>query len=349
MAKLTLRTMFCVFLLTTAGCGSAMQATEVPTDEQIDQTIPGGGGGDTTNGNNGQDLPPSQSSYSNPVNDRNFTKMPDGRDLSVISVSGSKLSLTKGTGTAFTDARKQEYMKLKSATQTDPDHNVQWVLMDLDSHKVLDKSLSSNRKLFGASSSKVYVAATLLDQQNGTLTSSQLQLMANMLVVSSNEAWTTLQSQIGGGNSDKGRQAIQAFTAKMGYAQTRGFQGYLGKVHGNELVPDEAVEMLYDIYTSAFPGAALQWKLMHTCRTGASRGLKYIPKTIYVGGKTGTYDGPTENPDTGKSYEVAVRNHLMVFNAGGREYGLAVLANSGSDESAALLAGGLIREYGGVQ
>jgi hypothetical protein len=36
---------------------------------------------------------------------------------------------------------------------------------------------------------------------------------------------------------------------------------------------------------------------------------------------------------------------LLVFNIDGRQYALAVLANSGSDESAALMAGGLIREY----
>ena len=87
---------------------------------------------------------------------------------------------------------------------------------------------------------------------------------------------------------------------------------------------------------------------MHTCRTGATRGRKYIPKEIFVGGKTGTYDGPTENPETGKNYNVKVRNHLLVFNVQGKQFGLAILANTGSDESAALMAGGLIREYAGI-
>jgi hypothetical protein len=274
--------------------------------------------------------------------------LPNGVNLGSISVSGEKLSLTRGTGTAFTSSLKADYQNLKKATQTDPNHKVQWTLMDLSSHQVVAKSLSSNKKLFGASSSKIYVGSTLVDKQNGVLSNSQMQLMADMLVVSSNEAWTNLQIQIGDGSADKGRELNYNFTQKMGYLRTRGYQGYWGSTHGNELIADEAVETLYDLYRNAFPGAAIVWKLMHTCRTGASRGLKYIPSNIYVGGKTGTYDGPTENPETGASYDVAIRNHLLVFYVGGRQYGLAILSNSGTDQSAALLAGGLIREYGGV-
>lgn len=284
----------------------------------------------------------------NPVMDGNFTTLPGGKSLGSISVSGSKLTLAKGTGTAFTSAKKAEYENLKRLTQTDPAHKVQWTFMDLDARRVIARSLSADKKIFGASSSKIYVAAALLDQQNGQLSASQLQLMADMLVVSSNTAWTNLQSQIGGGSADKGRERIHNFTQRMGYPLTRGYQGYWGKIHGNELVPDETVETLYDIYTNKFPGAETLWKLMHTCRTGSSRGRKYIPSNIYVGGKTGTYDGPTENPATGATYNVAIRNHILVFNVGGRQYGLVVYANSGSDESAALLAGGLLREYTGV-
>lgn len=286
--------------------------------------------------------------YSNPVNDPRFAYLPDGRHLSGITVSGRKLALTKGIGAAFSNAKRSEYQALKAATQTDPVHKTQWVLMDLDRHRIASKSLSSHKKLFGASSSKVYVGAALLDRKSGALSNTQLQLMADMLVVSSNSAWTELQRQVGDGDANKGRERIHAFTQRMGYRQTRGFQGYWGSLHGNELTPDESVETLYDIYRGAFPGAALLWKVMHACRTGAARGLKYIPSNIYVGGKTGTYDGPTENPETGQQYNVAIRNHLLVFNAGGTQYGLAILSNAGNDESVAVLTGGLIREYAGV-
>lgn len=330
-------------LFATVACGQGFKQAEVLPVETVEQGTPPD---PETPGNPKEPELPNNSS---PVANKDFAKLPDGRLLSSITVSGTKLSLTKGTGTSFPAQKLADYQALKKATQMDPEHKVQWVFMNLDTHQVLDKSLSSNRKLFGASSSKIYVGAALLDKQSGVLSDSQLQLMADMLVVSSNEAWTNLQSQIGGGNADKGREAIQKFTQRMGYLNTRGFQGYLGNVHGNELIPDEAVETLFDIYHNQFPGAEIEWKIMHTCRTGASRGLKYIPTSVYVGGKTGTYDGPTENPATGATYNVAIRNHLLVFNIDGHQFGLAILSNSGSDESAALIAGGLIREHTSVK
>lgn len=289
---------------------------------------------------------------SNPVTDRDFTTLPSGKDLRTISVSGSRLTLAKGSGSSFSASHQAAYQKLKLATQSDPNHSVQWVFMDLDAHRVIEMSFAHDRKVFGASSSKVFVGGALLDKQNGTLSSSQLQLMSEMLVVSSNTAWTNLQGQIGGGNANAGREGVYNFTQRMGYQRTRGYQGYWGNLHGNELTASESAEFLHDTYKGNYPGAETLWKLMHACRTGSSRGRKYIPSSVFVGAKTGTYDGPTENPETGKttnpngsSYQVAIRNHLMVFNIEGRQYALTVLANSGSDESAALLAGGLIREY----
>lgn len=292
----------------------------------------------------------------NPVSDREFTLLPNGKDLRSISVNGVSLSLARGTGEPFSSSAKNLYAKIKTDSKSDPNHPVQWVLMDLDAHRVVDQSLSVSRKIFGASSSKIFVAGTLLDSQNGTISAGQLQLMSDMLVVSSNTAWTELQAQIGGGDSNKGRQLNYAFTQRMGYSRTRGFQGYWGKLHGNELTAIETAEFLHDTYKGNYPGAETLWKLMHACRTGGSRGRKYIPSTIYVGAKTGTYDGPTENPETGSTknpngseYTVAVRNHMMVFNINGTEYGLTILADTGSDETAAALAGGLVREYLGVK
>ena len=286
---------------------------------------------------------------SNPADDPNFTLLPDGRDLSSIVVRGSRLAISKGTGSTFSDSKMTQYQKLKIATQTDINHKVQWSFMDLDNHKTIAHSSASGRKIFGASSSKIYVAATLLDKQNGEYSNSQLQKLSDMLVVSSNSAWTALQKDIGDGVANDGRELNYLFTQKMGYLQTRGWQGYWGDVHGNELVPDETTETLYDIYTNGFDGAETLWKLMYTCRTGSTKGKKYIPKNIYVGGKTGTYDGPTENPATGEQYTVKMRNHVLVFNIDGRQYGLVIYANNGSNETVALLAGGLIREYAGVK
>jgi hypothetical protein len=178
------------------------------------------------------------------------------------------------------------------------------------------------------------------------MTASQKQLFANMLVVSSNTAWTELQKQIGDGNSDKGRERIFNFTERMGYVDTRGWQGSWGSRHGNELTAADLAELLHDTYKGNFPGAETFWKFMHTCRTGSERGRKYLPSSLIVGAKTGTYDGPTQID--GVSTSVKVRNHIMVFYWNGHQYGLTILADTGSDETAAALAGGLVREYLGV-
>ena len=298
-----------------------------------------------------EDLPPVEKEpeipnpNKNPANTAEFLSLPNGKKLSSIKVRGSSLRLIKGTGQSFSENRMREYLSLKDETQKSYRHKVQWTFMNLDTKTVIDRSSFAHKKIFGASSSKIYVGAALLNKQEGSLSSSQMQKMADMIVVSSNSAWTDLQRQIGNGSANKGREYIHNFTQDMGYTLTRGFQGYWGSVHGNELTPDECVDTLYDIYQNNFPGAEVLWKIMYTSRTGTNRGKKYIPNSIFVGGKTGTYSGPTEDPETGNSYRVNMKNHLMVFNINGVQYGLAILANNGSDQSVSLLAGGLIREY----
>ncbi len=285
----------------------------------------------------------------NPVTDPNFSILPNGVKLSQIKVSGSPLYLTRGVGTRYTATTQSRYQNIKEQSQRTRGYKTQWALMDLDANRVLAESLESNRKIFGASASKIFVGGGLLNKQEGELSSSQLQLMANMLVVSSNTAWTDLQRQIGDGNSNKGRQRIADFTAGLGLERTRGYQGYLGSLHGNELTAAETVEYLQYVYKGDFPGAETLWKVMHTCRTCVNRGYKYMPTDIFFGGKTGTYQGPTVDPETGADINVNICNQILVFNVEGRQYGLAILSNSGSSEDVAALAAGLFYEYTGYK
>ncbi|MCB0407845.1 MAG: serine hydrolase [Bdellovibrionales bacterium] len=287
----------------------------------------------------------------NPETDPQFTTLPNGKKLSDYKVNGTSLFLAKGSGNAFSNQNRAEFENLYSlskSTATD----FQWVLMDLDTHQIIDQSQQPQTKFFGASVSKIFVSGTLLDYQNGQISHSQLQLMANMLVVSSNSAWTELQRQIGGGNADLGRQRIHEFTQDMGYERTRAFQGWWGDLHGNELTALELAEYLYDTYMGQYPGAEYNWKFMHTCRTGSQRAKKYLPSSLIIGGKTGTYHGSTVNPETGDNkfpdgtpYTVKMNSQVIVFHANGHQYALTILANTGTDTTAALLAGGLYRRY----
>jgi hypothetical protein len=293
-----------------------------------------------------------QASFSPDPSDPNFLRLPDGRDLKNVQVKGRSLSLSRGSGQSFSANPRALFERIREVSKSQAGYPVQWVLMDLDTHQVLERSAEAGRKQFGASVSKIFVGGALLDKQSGAISNSQLSLLASMIVVSSNTAWTELQRQIGGGNADRGREGIHQFTQRMGYQRTRGFQGWWGDIHGNELTPEELAEFLYDTYQNRYPGAEVLRKVMHTGRTGTSRARKYIPASQIVGGKTGTYDGPTVDPETGlstgpdgKPYKVRVRHQVIVFKANGRQYGLSILADTGSDETAAALAGGIYRAY----
>lgn len=287
-----------------------------------------------------------------PSTDPNFSYLPNGQKLSDIKVKGQPLRLIKGTGKTFTTKDYEAYLQLKKNSQTKKNYPVQWVFLNLDTKEIISSSLSYQFKIFGASASKIFIAGTLLDKQTGYLNSDQLQQMANMLVVSSNEAWLNLQKQIGDGVADKGRERVHSFTQAMGYLKTRAYQGTWNNKHGNELTAYESALFLYDTFHNHYPGAEYLWKLMHTCRTGGNRGLRFLPTKLFVGGKTGSYSGTSVDPETGsdktkegKPFRVSVYNHFLVFNYRNHQYGLTVLANSGSDEAAALLAGGLWHEY----
>ena len=283
-------------------------------------------------------------SPSHPGNDPAFLTLPNGKSLASVRVNGYPLSLTRGTGRPFGAREQAAYKKLRAEADAGRVH-VDYVLMDLDRRQVLAQSPKTSRLQFGASVSKVFVGATLLDKQKGELRAGQLGLLAGMIVVSSNTAWAQLQAQIGGGDFHAGKEPNFRFTQRMGYARTRGWSGNWRGLHGNELSAKELADFLADTYHSRYPGAETLWKVMHTGRTGALRGKKYLPSDLYVGGKTGTYDGPT--PMSEGPRNVRVRHHILAFNVKGVEYGLVVLANTGSEETSALLAGGLLREYTG--
>jgi hypothetical protein len=287
-----------------------------------------------------------------PGEDRNFMKLSNGKRLDQLSVKGRKLCLITGGGAPFTERKEKEFERLYEEGRAVEDAPVQWVLRNLDTGNVIDQSLSADMKMFGASVSKIFVGATLLEERDGNLSDRELQKLAEMISVSSNVAWLDLQRTIGDGNADQGRRKITDFTQTMGYKRTRGFQGYLGKIHGNELTASELGEFLYDTYWKRYDGAEILWKVMYTCRTGGSKANKYLPSDLYLGGKTGTYSGTTVHPETGASknpdgspFRVNVRHQVVVFEHNGTQYGMALLTNKASNEHVALLAGGLFRKH----
>jgi len=255
-----------------------------------------------------------------------------------------------GEGHVFGNTQKNIYQRLKKDKQL-----IQWTLIDLKTGVVLSRSSNANEVFFGASASKIFVAAALLDKQHGKLSKDQLRLMVKMVVRSDNHAWKELQRQAGeDGTDDGGRDAVDKFSQQMDYGNLKCFQGWLNKkdgtkIHGNELNCIDVAKFLYDTYHSKYEGAEILWKIMHATRTGKKKINKYTPKTVYIAGKTGTYHGPNESPETIQFKTVRARNHVAVLNVNGKYYGLSVFSNTGRDEDVAIMGGGLMREFIGVE
>ena len=264
--------------------------------------------------------------------------------------AGKLLTLGKGKGKEFGTQQRKRYCSLKKNSE-----QIQWVLNDLETGEVISRSNNADKLFFGASVSKLFVAAALLHKQQGTFNKSQLNHVVKMIVISDNRAWKELQRQAGDdGTNDSGREAVDEFVQGMGYSDIKGFQGWLRKkdgtrIHGNELNALELSEFLYDTYQGNYDGAEVLWKIMHATRTGRSKIDKYTPSYVYIGGKTGTYDGPNESPQTIKHKVIRARNHVAILQIKDKYYGLSILSNTGRNEDVAVLGGGLIREYLGVE
>ena len=279
----------------------------------------------------------------------NFFILDNGKDLRKLADpdAGQLLTPVRGEGTKFGAEEVQKYCKLKNSSQ------VQWTVNDLQTGEIISQSPNAREAFFGASSSKIFVAAALLNKQCGKLDKKQLDLMIKMIVKSDNAAWRELQREAGEGSDDSGRQCVNEFVQQIGCKNTRGFQGWLcmedgTKIHGNELNTMALSRFLYSTYHRDYPGAEILWKIMHATKTGRQKINKYTPREIYIGGKTGTYDGPNESPETIHFKNIRARNHVAILKIDDKYYGISILTNTGSSWDVAVLGGGLMREFLGV-
>jgi len=260
------------------------------------------------------------------------------------------LTRATGQGNTFGATQRARYCQLKRNPA-----KIQWAVNNLETGDVISRSGNAEELYFGASTSKLFVAAALLDKQKGRLTRAQLRQLVKMIVVSSNTAWLDLQKQVGGdGTSDTGRAAVHAFVRRMGYPTIMAFQGWMRKkdgtrLHGNELNALELSRFLFDTYHRKYQGADVLWKVMQATRTGRRKINKYTPANLYLGGKTGTYSGPNASPETIKQATIRAANHAAALITDAGHYGISILSNSGSNEDVAVLSGGLMREYLGVE
>lgn len=184
--------------------------------------------------------------FTAPENDPEFTVFPNGRAFWEFNAV-----LVPGRGEPWTEIQQADYEKIKQL----PVDKVQWALMDLDTGKMLSESAPSSTRIFGASTSKMFVVSALLDKQNGEVKSypsdvketkgrkgkalrpeyagnDDLDHMVRIYMRSNNHSWVLLQQRIGIDSSgtpdaDRGRVGVIEFTEKLGYHHNRGWQGDL--------------------------------------------------------------------------------------------------------------------------
>ena len=268
----------------------------------------------------------------------------DGTHLKKIHIRGKTVALQRGKGMPFTKVKNDLFKKFLVRGNQDPKFRMQWAMLNLTENKIVAASKSSQSKRFyGASVTKIYVAGALLTKRNGQITPIDTLMLTKLIAVSSNTAWARMQLELGAGDETKGKKYVQNFTEDLGLQNTTSFRGWLNKVHGNETTAMDLVKFIEAVFRDDFPGSQDLWTIMWSCRTGGRKGLKYLPKNLIVGGKTGTYHGPTIEPMSAKPYIANVHHHLLIFKSRNIAYALAILSDKGKADDIAIMAGGLFR------
>jgi D-alanyl-D-alanine carboxypeptidase len=107
-----------------------------------------------------------------PVADDAFFTLENGTNLRILGgkTISHMLVRIRGQGKNFGEAQRKRYCKLKKAQK------IQWALNDLETGKIISRSVNADEVYFGASASKLFVTAALLNKQDRQFDSAQLTL-----------------------------------------------------------------------------------------------------------------------------------------------------------------------------
>lgn len=243
-------------------------------------------------------------------NDTNFFTTTKGINLlTIASKSGIKLIRNKGLGGS--GYKEYKYQSAKNNPK------VYWAIYNISKDKIVAQSTNANKNVYGASVPKVIVASAALDKYNGLFPNqSDYEKVIKLLVKSNNDVWTPLQNLAGGGN------AVNSWSKKMGYTM----QSARGM--GNNANALDMCKFWSDVCHNRFDGAEVIFRVSASCQTSASRSRKYLPTSLFIGSKTGTYQ--SSNHDTGW------------INVGSDFYSISVmteLGSNGSDTIASMFRG----------
>lgn len=250
----------------------------------------------------------------------NWEKAPDffttSKGINLQSLAkkvGISLSRNKGLNSSgFSES------KYKSA-KSNPD--IYWAIYDISKDTLLASSSNATKNVYGASVPKVFVASAALANNNGNISSADYEKVIKLLVKSDNEVWTPLQNLAGGG------QKVNDWAKSMGY------KNQPARSMGNNVNAIDMCKLWRDVCRDNFKGAEVIFRISSSCQTSASRSRKYMPSSVFIGSKTGTY--LKSNHDCGW------------VQKGGNFYAIAVFTElgSGGSDYIANMWRGLFNEY----
>ena len=180
---------------------------------------------------------------------------------------------------------------------------VYWAIYNITDDTLIANSKNANTNVYGASVPKVLVASAALSNNGGKLpTLVDYSKVIQLIVKSNNDVWTPIQNIAGG------KDAVNNWAKKMGYSMQPARNG------GNNASALGMSKFWRDVCNNNFEGAEVIYRTSASCQTSAAKSRKYMPTSVYIGGKTGTYN--TSNHDScwiqyqDKLYSITVLTEL---------------------------------------
>ena len=245
----------------------------------------------------------------------NFFTTTKGINLSELGKKvGITLTRNKGYNSKGYDQNKYKTLKFNP--------KVFWAIYSIDADTLLASSSNATKNVYGASVPKVLVASAAISKNNGVLpNSSDYSKFIQLLVKSNNDVWTPIQNLAGGGAD------VNAWAKSMGYNMQP------ARSLGNNANAIGMCKFWRDVCKDNFEGAEVIYRITASCQTSGARSRKYMPNTIFIGGKTGTYQ--SSNHDS------------CWIEKDGKFYAITVLTELGSSgtEAIAQMFRGLYNEY----
>jgi hypothetical protein len=181
------------------------------------------------------------------------------------------ITLSRNTGLNNSGFSQSKYQ----AAKTNPD--IYWAIYDINKDTLIESSSNADENVYGASVPKVFVASAALANNKGNISSNDYEKIIKLLVKSDNDVWTPLQNLAGGG------QKVNDWAKGMGY------NNQPARSMGNNANAIDMCKLYRDVWRNNFIGAEVIYRISSSCQTSTSRSRKYMPTSVYIGSKTGTY------------------------------------------------------------